>query len=195
MLTYSVILYIIVYISPHNAVCLISLVYSYNMPKKSCPKSRNLHIPNHRFHGQYFLSKLYSGYHTKKMDNASRTICSIDRLPTLDPIAVGEFGHRDWIFDMTWIDDQFLVSGSRYGQGHILSISPFPPFRFLSLPLCGRVVAKRGASHRFWCNFILFPLRGGKNIFLDIFFFMWIRIIKLGKVINFQIWIAWRFFE
>jgi len=40
---------------------------------------------------------------------------AIYRLPTLDPIAVGEFGHRDWIFDMTWIDDQFLVSGSRDG--------------------------------------------------------------------------------
>ena len=37
------------------------------------------------------------------------------RLPTLDPIAVGENGHRDWIFDLTWIDDQFLVSGSRDG--------------------------------------------------------------------------------
>jgi len=29
---------------------------------------------------------------------------------------VGEGAHGDWIFDMTWLDDQFLVSGSRDGS-------------------------------------------------------------------------------
>jgi WD40 repeat protein len=24
--------------------------------------------------------------------------------------------HEDWIFDMTWLDDQFLASGSRDGS-------------------------------------------------------------------------------
>ena len=38
------------------------------------------------------------------------------RLPTLDPICVGENAHSDWIFDQTWLDDQFLVSGSRDGS-------------------------------------------------------------------------------
>ena len=38
------------------------------------------------------------------------------RLPTLDPICVGENAHNDWIFDQTWLDDQFLVSGSRDGS-------------------------------------------------------------------------------
>lgn len=35
------------------------------------------------------------------------------RLPTLDPLCIGENAHRDWVFDMCWLDDQFLVSGSR----------------------------------------------------------------------------------
>ena len=43
-------------------------------------------------------------------------LCSFYRLPTLDPICVGENAHNDWIFDQTWLDDQFLVSGSRDGS-------------------------------------------------------------------------------
>ena len=43
-------------------------------------------------------------------------LCSCHRLPTLDPICVGENAHNDWIFDQTWLDDQFLVSGSRDGS-------------------------------------------------------------------------------
>lgn len=38
---------------------------------------------------------------------------AIYRLPTLDPIYIGEQCHRDWIMDMCWLDDQFLVSGSK----------------------------------------------------------------------------------
>ncbi|CAH0553660.1 unnamed protein product [Brassicogethes aeneus] len=45
----------------------------------------------------------------------ARNTCDIAvyRLPTLDPICVGENAHRDWVFDMCWLDDEFLVSGSR----------------------------------------------------------------------------------
>lgn len=55
--------------------------------------------------------------------NPSRTFLStgarhsadvaVYRLPTLDPVCIGENGHRDWIMDMCWLDDQFLVSGSK----------------------------------------------------------------------------------
>ncbi|XP_026463683.1 DDB1- and CUL4-associated factor 12-like [Ctenocephalides felis] len=38
---------------------------------------------------------------------------AIYRLPTLDPAYIGEGAHRDWVFDICWLDDQFLVSGSR----------------------------------------------------------------------------------
>jgi len=41
----------------------------------------------------------------------------------LDPICVGEGAHKDWIFDMTWLDDQSVVSGSRDGTLGLWRIS------------------------------------------------------------------------
>lgn len=38
---------------------------------------------------------------------------AVYRLPTLDPVYIGEYCHRDWVMDMCWLDDQFLVSGSK----------------------------------------------------------------------------------
>lgn len=45
----------------------------------------------------------------------ARNTCDIAvyRMPTLDPVCVGENAHKDWVFDMCWLDDEFLVSGSR----------------------------------------------------------------------------------
>lgn len=37
---------------------------------------------------------------------------AIYRLPTMDPVCVGE-SHKDWVYDVCWLDDQFLVSGSK----------------------------------------------------------------------------------
>ncbi|GFO34255.1 Ddb1- and cul4-associated factor 12-like [Plakobranchus ocellatus] len=38
---------------------------------------------------------------------------AIYELPSFDPICVGEQAHKDWIFDMDWIDDGHVVTGSR----------------------------------------------------------------------------------
>uniref|UniRef100_A0A0V0GB69 Putative wd40 repeat-containing protein n=1 Tax=Triatoma dimidiata TaxID=72491 RepID=A0A0V0GB69_TRIDM len=35
------------------------------------------------------------------------------RLPTLDPVCLGEGAHSDWVLDLCWLDDRFLVSGSK----------------------------------------------------------------------------------
>lgn len=38
---------------------------------------------------------------------------AIYELPEFSPICVGEQAHKDWIFDMDWVDDAHIITGSR----------------------------------------------------------------------------------
>lgn len=50
-------------------------------------------------------------YVATSADNSNEV--AVYKLPTLDPVFVGEGAHTDWVFDITWLDDEFFVSGSR----------------------------------------------------------------------------------
>ena len=68
------------------------------------------------------VSENQSGIHAIEI-NPSRTKLAtaaqnsndiaVYKLPTLDPLCIGMHSHGERIFDMCWIDDQFLLSGSR----------------------------------------------------------------------------------
>lgn len=78
-------------------------------------------IPTLRTRQPWSAHEHQTGIHAVEI-NPSRTLLAtgarnscevaVYRLPTLDPVCVGE-AHKDWVLDMCWLDDEFLVSGSR----------------------------------------------------------------------------------
>lgn len=90
------------------------MVYDVNMRRVDAIPT----LPNNRGNGP----DTQNGIHAAQI-NPSRTLLAtgarhsadiaVYRLPTLDPVCIGENAHKDWVFDMCWLDDQFLVSGSK----------------------------------------------------------------------------------
>ena len=90
------------------------LVYDVSMRRVDAIPTLSHNRPNH--------PEVQGGLHAIEI-NPSRSFLAtgarnssdiaVYRLPTLDPVCVGIEGHRDLIMGMCWLDDQFLVSGSK----------------------------------------------------------------------------------
>uniref|UniRef100_A0A1A9WJC9 DDB1- and CUL4-associated factor 12 beta-propeller domain-containing protein n=1 Tax=Glossina brevipalpis TaxID=37001 RepID=A0A1A9WJC9_9MUSC len=90
------------------------LIYDVNMRRVDAIPTLSANRANH--------PEVQGGLHSIEI-NTSRSYLAtgarnsadiaVYRLPTLDPVCVGESGHRDLIMGMCWLDDQFLVSGSK----------------------------------------------------------------------------------
>lgn len=85
-------------------------------------KREMFHLPLLRSGEKSRAPDFHCGIHSLSI-NPSRTVLATGaedtnhvafyKLPTFDPLAVGEGAHEDWMFDTVWLDDRFLVSGSR----------------------------------------------------------------------------------
>lgn len=83
---------------------------------------KQFHIPSLKSSKNSIPAECPCGIHSIAL-NPSQTLfatgaentndLAVYQLPTFDPAMVGENGHNDWIFDITWIDDEYLVTGSR----------------------------------------------------------------------------------
>ncbi|XP_044756122.1 DDB1- and CUL4-associated factor 12 [Coccinella septempunctata] len=67
----------------------------------------------------------------------SRNSCDVAvyKLPTLDPVCVGESAHKDYVYDMAWVDDEFLVSGSKDTKLALWRITPGLADRRMDIPV------------------------------------------------------------
>ncbi|KPJ18504.1 DDB1- and CUL4-associated factor 12 [Papilio machaon] len=99
-------------------------------------RSRSLDaIPTLRPRAPWPGAEHQTGIHALQI-NPSRTLLAtgarnscelaIYSLPTLDPVCVGE-AHKDWILDVCWLDDEFVVSGSRDSRLALWRAPPAAP--------------------------------------------------------------------
>ncbi|CAG7832721.1 unnamed protein product, partial [Allacma fusca] len=96
------------------------------------------HIPSLNSSARSLPPDTQCGIHAIQI-NPSRTLLAtggknpndvaVYKLPTMDPVCVGEMAHQDWVFGISWIDEEHFVSGSRDTS---LALWKVPDFAFLS---------------------------------------------------------------